>query len=87
MYAHRSLACTACRARLRRDVTTCPGCGATIRELLTERELTAIRHAEIEKRAAEMEYDECDDCKPEVPCEKHKAQMTFEEFAATRDDS
>jgi hypothetical protein len=77
-----ALVCTACKTKLD-DGDTCPGCGATIREVVTERDLAHIRVEQFEKNAALMEFEDCVECKPEVPCAKHAPEVKVDgEFFA-----
>ena len=71
-----------CFAPVERDAATCPGCGGTfIRTLRNQKEFAKNRLDQLDRDALTIEYEECDECKPEVPCAKHAATMTFQDFS------
>ena len=77
-----SFICTQCGAALPRKAAMCPGCHATIRGSVTEKDLRRLAEEDLDRRVAEeMDYEECPDCRPEQPCERHPLEeMTFEDF-------
>ena len=77
-----SFICTQCGAGLPRGAATCSGCHATIRGVVTDKDLRRLAEEDLDRRVTEeMDYEECPDCKPEQPCERHPLEeMTFEDF-------
>jgi hypothetical protein len=74
--------CTQCGKGLPSDFSTCPGCHAVVRGRVTEADLRRMAEEDLDRRAAEDGfYEECPDCKPEEPCERHPLEeMTLEDF-------
>ncbi|HET7435564.1 MAG TPA: M48 family metalloprotease [Thermoanaerobaculia bacterium] len=69
-----------CTTTIDEDMPTCPGCGGNAGAKITVKRLAALREQELERWADEMDYEECAECEPERPCEKHRATTPFEEF-------
>ncbi len=78
----RAFVCTQCGAELPRDFSICPGCHAIIRGRVSEKDLRRLAEEDLDRRVAEeMDYEECPDCKPEQPCERHPLEeMELEDF-------
>lgn len=74
--------CTQCGAALPRDLSICPGCHAMIRGRVTEKDVRRMAEEEMDRRAAaDIDYEDCPDCKPEQPCERHPLEvMTPDDF-------
>jgi hypothetical protein len=53
------------------EVAVCPGCGGTVRGKASPRDLRRIQEERFEREAAAMEFEDCEDCQPEVPCARH----------------
>jgi len=64
--------CSECKTFLARGVAICPGCGGNVgRTIRRLRDLAKISAEQLDRRAESMEWEECSDCRPEVPCLKH----------------
>jgi Peptidase family M48 len=53
------------------ETAACPGCGGILGGKISERQLARLRYEELERKAAETGYEECDQCQPEQPCARH----------------
>lgn len=61
-----------CGQRLPRDVAVCPGCGGTISGTLRGyAHVIRLEEDALDRRAAEMGWEECPNCHPEEPCARH----------------
>lgn len=70
-----------CHAEIASNATLCPACGGTfVRTLKNQREFEKIRLDQLDRDSASIEYEECEECRPEVPCTKHAATMTMQDF-------
>ena len=75
LYRSRGDVCSDCEGRLEREATVCPGCHGTIGGRIARRERRRVREEELDRRAArDVDYDECEDCRPEQPCPRHVAE-------------
>jgi hypothetical protein len=79
-----------CKTFLPRGVAICPGCGGTVgRTVRTLRDLRRVNEEELDRREVDTGFEECADCKPEEPCNKHAASMPIDAafFRDATDDS
>jgi len=77
-----------CKAPLKRGVAVCPGCGGTVgRTVRTPRDLRRVSEEELDRRAADSDFEECADCKPEEPCSKHAASVPIDPGFFGSDDA
>jgi hypothetical protein len=53
------------------EMAACPGCGGTLGGKISESQLARLRYEELDRKAAEIDYEECDQCQPERPCARH----------------
>jgi hypothetical protein len=60
-----------CGTTVTRDMAVCPGCGGTLGDVVSELQLSRLREEELERDSATIPFEECDECEPEYPCEKH----------------
>jgi len=60
----------ACGAAVSEAMTTCPGCGATLGEVVSDVELERKRADSMDVEAGTRAFEDCPDCAPEEPCEK-----------------
>jgi len=63
--------CSECATPVEPNVAICKGCGGTVGPRVTESELRRIREEEMDRRAAEIEFIDCERCQPEQPCKEH----------------
>jgi len=70
--------CSECAEPIGENTAVCTGCGGTVGRRVTERELRRIREEELDRAAAQtVDYEDCDRCEPERPCEEHQATERF----------
>lgn len=63
--------CSECATPVEPNVAICKGCGGTLGRRVNNDELRRIRLEELERRAASVEFIDCDSCQPEQPCDEH----------------
>jgi hypothetical protein len=60
-----------CETIVTAEMAACPGCGGILGGKISERRLARLRYEELDRKAAEAGYEECDQCQPELPCARH----------------
>lgn len=60
-----------CRELVPRDAIECPHCGGSFARTITPREWREVQAEDLERNAAGMDFADCADCQPEVPCAVH----------------
>jgi hypothetical protein len=73
-----------CHMPVHRRDTACSSCGASLVGAVSERELRRMAEEELDRAAAEMDWEECDECEPEQPCAAHVAREEFDRSFASR---